>query len=335
MTVARVFAGGAVLLTWFSFVLCASSQDTKQRQEMGSKGADFAAALAQGFVDYALGKKIEEAVKEKTPEIEETRKWLGSQGILYELQVAEQPHAEGDPHQLVLVGLFKRAIGSTPVAAMAKGLETELLIPKPPNGFVTSEQESRYLWVKEASSMVIFYPEARRLNDKAWILHSDTRLRQALNEKSDLDRWRQLDSAAAKALSAEPGLKRAKDLISSSAKALEKLQKINKDLADTLERERRAAAASQWLTTLGKGLTLGTQIGQLSSMLGEDAPTSPIQLNSKAHLKAYVDALNRSLRDNERQLAEQKRTATEDYEAKKVDTRTEFRQRGIPLPVMP
>ena len=133
----------------------------------------------------------------------------------------------------------------------------------------------------------------------------------------------------------EPGLKRAKDLISLSLKALEKLQKINKDLADTLDRERRAAAASQWLTTLGKGLTLGMQIGQLSSMLDKDSPASPIQLNSKAHLKAYVDALNRSLRNNEHQLAERKRTATQDYEAQKADTRTEFIQRGIPLPAMP
>lgn len=292
--------------------------------------------VANALANLAVGTEISRALEALAPEMDRRLPWLGDQGILLDVRVARGNTDPSDPVPLRLVTIVDRGVGSTPRATLTAHLKQATILPQVPTGYRGSPENSYLIWIKaDGKPELIPYPLSQTLQQQSFADGANAVLMTSLKQNAEYDRLRALDQSLATAIPNTEGRASAQRLSAGALEARNRLAAINAELQAELERQRRAAAALQWLDTLGKGLSIVTQLAEMKSMLGDDAPPSPLNISNEVVLKEYVTTLHVKVMQNRTTLEQRRTVIGRDSEEAITEFRDHLETLDVPKAVMP
>jgi hypothetical protein len=266
------------------------------------------------------------------PKLNALRPTLGESILVLEVVVA-QPAWHPSAYHRRLVGISWRGVGSAPLEAILMGsvrigdevqphtpmvngraVSLDGLASGVPEGYSISLSDSAFLIVRadEPSLRFLSPLETNSIRARALEYLSERALLDEIVRREEVERWRQLEVQAMTTIPRLRGEEIAQQLFRSARVASERMAEIDRQLSEALERQRRAAAARRWLDTVGQMLSLASQIAEVSSLLGRDAPAAPLTIENTDHLRQRITEAQQRIDDLARTLEEQqRRTRTE------------------------
>lgn len=298
--------------------------------------ADLLSAGLPVMADTGLQLQVDREMASMANDLAQRRQWLGHQGLLLQVRVVRRNVEPGLPAEVRLLQIVDHGVGNTPLDTLTRDMARNRVLLGVPDGFRLSPEHRYFVWITATGEPREFrHPMSDALHDRAIEANANTVLSQTTDQNDQIDRLRAIEAALATDNPRLEGQAAARRLAAGARQSREELIRINAELAQALERERRAAAGLEWLRSLRQATELGVQIAGIAERLGADAPPSPLSIPDKGALEEYVSTVRvRAGRD--RAVIEQRQVVIKrDGDRQVIELYDNLRTWNVPSDMLP